>query len=106
MTTSKNFRRADAELVKVFDKVLNRECKLSFVILQLNHRKLIESILFHCKVPSDERSQRCLKLPNKLMDQSVNGLGSETHIIQNFQKIEAFSKKKKIAIQSWTSPNG
>jgi len=61
VTPNKSLRQADAEVIKVFEKVF-KDCNLSSVVIQLNHRSIIEAILIYCKIAVDQRSQMCRQL--------------------------------------------
>lgn len=65
-STGKALRQADAEIIKIFDQVLNKDCQLSCVVLQLSHRLLIEAILIYFKVPLGMRSKACRRLQKEL----------------------------------------
>jgi len=47
-STSKTLRQADAEVIKVFERVLLKDYRLAYIELQLNHRLLIEAVLIYC----------------------------------------------------------
>lgn len=64
-STSKTLRQADAEVIKVFERLLIKDYRLGFIELKLNHHLLIEAALIYCKVPLDQRSKRCHELEKK-----------------------------------------
>ena len=87
-STAKALRQTDAEIIKVFDRVLNKDCQLSCAVLQLNHRLLIEAILIYFKVPLDLRSKTCRRLQKELRCRNKDA----SELLKRIMKILIFVK--------------
>lgn len=101
-----DLRRADAEVIQVIERVL-KDCKLSYVVLQINHHLLIEAILVYCKVPLDRRSRILSQsnLKSELTQLVRDGLLTFLNLFTSFDLLKARGNLKEVKFKFENLPD-
>lgn len=77
LASSERKSSQDAQVIQLIANIL-RDCKKSFVVLQLSHHLLVEALLVYCQVPVDQRSNFCQHL--KMERGAIKRLSSQDFI--------------------------